>query len=125
MKCVLAFSALLVLGTLVAGDVRGLEIQVGPRTLVVSSGGDHVTVHTDFQGWPESESLLEIAPEGGATTTVTIVDEFLDDCGFYVVRCNRQAAAAAVGEFQGKQTTAIVTLTVEGNRGVEVIAVRK
>ena len=127
MKRAIAFVVLFVWGTSVASDVHGLEIQVAPRTLVVSSGGDNVTIHTDFRGfpWDDASVVLEIAPDGGAPSPVTIIEDFLDDCGFYVVRCDRQAAAAAVGEFEGKRTTATVVLCVDDDCGVEEIAVRK
>lgn len=127
MNRVIAFVVVFALAALVAGDARGLEIQVAPQTLVVSSGGDNVTIHTDFPGFPGEGATfaLEIEPEGGSPTTVTITDEFLDDCGFYVVRCDRQAAAAAVGDFEGKFTTAVVTLCIDTHCGSEVIAVRK
>jgi hypothetical protein len=93
----------------------------------VSSGGDNVTIHTDFPGFPGKNATvaLEIEPKGGSPTAVTITDEFLDDCGFYVVRCDRQAAAAAVGDFEGKFTTATVTLCIDGDCGSEEINVRK
>jgi hypothetical protein len=45
--------------------------------------------------------------------------------GMAVVRCNRLDAADAVGEFEGKRTTATVTLTIMGDSGSEVITVRK
>jgi hypothetical protein len=110
-----------------AGEAQGLEIQVAPQTLVVSSGGDNVTIHTDFPNFPEegAQVTLEIEPEGGNSTTVKITDEFLDDCGFYVVRCDRQAAAQAVGDFEGKFTTAVVTLCIDGDCDSEEIKVRK
>ena len=128
MRCVLAFIALFALGTFVASDVHGLEIQVAPQTLVVSSGGDNVTIHTDLPGSPDAPDppfVLTITPDGGSPSEVAIDDVFLDDCYRYVVRCDRQAAAAAVGEFEGKRTTATVTLTVDGDSGAEVITVRK
>ncbi len=123
MRCVLV--ALLVLATFVVGDVLGLEIQVAPRTLVVSSGGDNVTIHTDFPGVPDATVSLQIGPAGGAASTVTITEDWVDDCGFYVVRCDRLAAAEAVGEFEGKTTTATVTVCVGDDSGSEEITVRK
>ena len=133
MRCVIAFIALFALGTFVAGDVQGLEIQVAPQTLVVSSGGDNlsggqnVTIHTDFPGEPGDgvSVVLQIGPAGGEAKPVAIIEDWVDLCGFYVVRCNRQAAAAAVGEFEGKWTTAIVSLCIGGDCGSEEITVRK
>ena len=69
--------------------------------------------------------VLQIEPAGGTASTVAIIADFLDDRGYYVARCDRQAAASAVGEFEGKRTTAIVSLCIAGDCGAEEIAVRK
>ena len=125
MRRMIAFIALFALATFVAGDVMGLEIQVGPQTIVESSGGDNVTVHTDFPGEPEGLSvILEIGPKGGTAKGVDIVDAWVDDCGFYVVRCDRQAAVSAVGDFEGKFTDAIVDLYIGSACGSQEIRVR-
>jgi hypothetical protein len=111
----------------IAGNAFGLGIQVAPQTLVVSSGGDNLTLHTSFRGYPPEDApvVLEITPEGGTPKEVPIVHTHLDDRGYYVVRCNRLDAADAVGEFEGQRTTATVTLTIMGDSGSEVITVRK
>jgi hypothetical protein len=128
MRCVPALIGLVLLGAFAAADVYGLEIEVGPQTLVVSSCGDNLTVHTNFSGFPSDGDRLEITPAGGPTKVVDIVARWTYDRGYYVVRCDRQVAAEAVGEFDGKWTTATVTLTVYdelGGCGSDEIAVRK
>lgn len=111
----------------IASSAFGLDIQVAPQTLVVSSGGDNLTVHTNFRGYPPDGGSVElvITPDGGSPGVVPIVHTHLDDRGYFVVRCNRQDAANAVGEFEGKGTTATVTLTIMGDMGDQVINVRK
>lgn len=118
-----AFLALIV----IAANAFALGIQVAPQTLVVSSGGDNLTVHTSFRGYPPDGApvILTITPDGGVTADVPIVHTHLDDRGYFVVRCNRQDAADAVGKFDGKRTTATVTLTIMDDPGAEVITVRK
>ena len=112
---------------LVATAAFGLDIQVAPRTLVISSGGDNLTVHTSFRGYPPAGApvALEIESEDGGVTEVPIVHTHLDDRGYLVVRCTREAAAEAVGEFAGKRTTATVILTIMGDPGSQTITVRK
>jgi hypothetical protein len=127
MRLVLAFIGLIALGALAGSSACALEIQVAPQTLVVSSGGDNLTVHTNFPGFPPAGMpvILDITPWGGAITELPIIGQWVDDCGFYVVRCDRQTAADAVGPFDGKRTTAVVTLTILGCSGYDEIDVRK
>ncbi len=132
MRLAVASIALFGLTAIGAGEALGLDIQVAPQTLVVSSGGGNVTIHTDYRAIPNEEVSfgLTVTPAGGIAATVPITDVFLDDCGFYVVRCDRQAAAKAVGPFEGKRTTATFRLCVEstsgdGGCGEEAITVRK
>ena len=127
MKWAYAFTGACALGALAVAAEDGLEIQVAPRMLVISSGGDNVTVHTSFSGYPAEGTLvaLDITAVGGEPQIVPIVEDFLDDCGFYVVRCDRQEAALAVGAFDGKRTTATVTLTIGDAWGAQEITVQK
>ena len=132
MKCVVACVALFALGTFVAGDVQALEIQVAPRVLVMSSAGEWLTIHTDLYEfeYPDASFVLTITPDGGSPNGVEIYSVFLDDCFRYVVRCTRSDASEAVGDFEGKSTTATVTLTVKccdlgfEDEGSEEITVR-
>jgi hypothetical protein len=126
-RVVLALISFVAIGVFVSSDARGLEIQVAPQNLVVSSGGDNVTLHTDHYDYPPEGVLPElvITPQDGEAQVVTVTAAFLDDCNYYVVRCSRQAAATAIGEFDGRWTTATVTLTIGEDSASEKINVRK
>ena len=108
--CVLAF---------LAGSAVALEIQVAPQTLVLSSAGGKLTVHTDIPFSMAETVCLDI--DG----TVVEVSTFADDCGNLVAQCTKAAAAEAIGDFEGKTTTVTVTLTVNGDSASEDIRVRK
>lgn len=108
---------------LLTSSAFGLEIQLGPRTLVLSSGGDQLTIHTDFSYRAVRTVTLDI----GDTTEVFIVT-WADDCGNLVARCSKTAVREAVGVFSGKFTTVDVTLTVnesDEDSDTEVLRVRK
>lgn len=110
---------------LLTSSAFGLEIQLGPRTLVLSSGGDQLTIHTDFNYVDVDDVTLDI----GDTTGVSIVT-WADDCGNLVARCSKDDVADAVGDFRGKFTRVMVTLTVDYDddkwvSDSEVLRVRK
>lgn len=100
-------------------SATALEIQVAPQTLVLSSGGGKLTVHTDVPYyWVESVSLYV---NGTEVTCYT----FADDCGDLVAQCTRAAAAEEIGDFDGKRTIATITLDVDGDSASEDIVVKK
>ena len=105
--------------TLALSAVVSLEIRVAPSTLVLSSGGGNLTVHTNVAYSLESDVLLEV--EGKEIEPRT----FADDRGFLVAQCGKGEAAAAIGDFEGRFTTAEVTLTVDGASATEIILVRR
>lgn len=111
---------------LLASSAFGLEIQLGPRTLVLSSGGDQLTIHTDFPFAAVDGVTLDI---GG--TLVSEVAIWEDDCGYLVARCSKEAVEEVVGnDFEGRFTTVGVTLAVESDilgadSATETLRVRK
>ena len=106
---------------LLASSAFGLEIQLGPRTLVLSSGGDQLTIHTDFA----YKSVEGVTLDIGDTSDVYVVT-WEDDCGNLVVRCSKDAVKVAVGDFDGRFTTVDVTLTVNNSaQDSEILRVRK
>jgi hypothetical protein len=89
--------------------------------LVLSSGGDQLTIHTDIPYLDVDTVGLDI----GESTGVSVVT-WADDCGNLVVRCSKEAVSEAVGDFDGRFTTVDVTLTVNGSAlDTEVLRVRK
>jgi hypothetical protein len=109
---------LCVLG-LAASAAFSLEIRVAPSTLVLSSGGGNLTVHTNVRFADANEVALDI---DGVDVDVRT---FADDRGFLVAQCGKDDAAAAIGPFSGTFTTATITLSVDGAGASEVIRVRK
>ncbi|MGD9127205.1 MAG: hypothetical protein PVH19_07475 [Planctomycetia bacterium] len=105
--------------TLIAGVGVALDIQVAPQTLVLSSNGGKLTVHTDIPFEMAENVALDI--DG----TDVVITTFADDCGNLVAQCTKEAAKAAIGEFEGKTTTVTVTLTVDGDSDSEDIRVKK
>lgn len=102
-----------------AGSAVALEIQVAPQTLVLSSSGGQLTVHTDVPFAMAEAVSLEV--DG----TVIEVNTFADNCGNLVAQCSKDAAADAIGDFEGNTTTVTVTLTVDGDSASEDIRVKK
>jgi hypothetical protein len=94
---------------LLAGSAFGfdLDIQLSPPTLVLSSGGDQLTIHTNFPHSAVDDVTLVIAGND-----VTVENTWADDCGDLVVRCSKEAVREAVGPFEDKFTEVDVTLTV-------------
>lgn len=108
--------------------VYGLDIQVAPQTLVLSSSGGQLTVHTDV---PFVDTDRNGEMDGGVVLTVggTVLDcnTFSDTVGNLVAQCSKDDAKEAIGEFDGKWTTVTVALDVYlfGESDSEDIAVKK
>jgi hypothetical protein len=114
-RAAIALVGLVVLGYCTTARAFDLAIQVQPNTLVVSSGGDHWQIHTNYTGALDKDQVaVFIWPEGGEENEVRVWYIFQDDCDRWVVRCKRVDAAGAVGPFDGKRTTATVTLEIIG-----------
>jgi hypothetical protein len=107
------------LPTLVLSAADALQIRVAPSTLVLSSGGGNLTVHTNVPYFLASDVLLEVEGEEMQART------FADDRGFLVAQCRKEEAGDAIGDFEGKFTTAEVRLTVDGASATETILVRE
>ena len=105
---------------LLTSSAFGLEIQLAPRTLVLSSGGDQLTIHTDFPYGAVDKVVLDI----GDSLDVFVVT-WADDCGNLVVRCSKDVVADEVGDFEDKFIWVDVTLTVNGDSAPEILRVRK
>ena len=108
MKKLCAKMGVVCVAALLTSSAFGLEIQLAPRTLVLSSGGDQLTIHTDFPYVAADDAILDI----GDTPGVYVVT-WADDCGNLVVRCSKKAVSEAVGDFDGRFTKVDVTLTVK------------
>lgn len=115
--CVLA-TALCLVG-LLAGPSLGLEIRVAPGTLVLSSAGGSVTVHTDVPYDPALVASLYVGEDYVA------VETFPDDCGNLVAQCSKEAVKAVIGEFEGKFTTVRFTLEVAGESASKDVRVKQ
>ena len=98
----------------------GLEMQLAPRTLVLSSGGDQLTIHTDFPFELAADVALII---GGVP--IDSIKTWPDDCGDLVVRCTKDDVKAVLGKFDGRFTTINVTLVVNSEEDTKVLRVRK
>ena len=127
MKKLYATIGVVCVTVMLTGSAFGLEIQLGPRTLVLSSGGDQLTIHTDCPFGAVEGVTLDI----GGATEVELEDTWADDCGNLVVRCTKETVAEAVGDFDDKFTEVDVTLTVAYKDGsapdsaTEILRVRK
>jgi hypothetical protein len=104
-----------------ADAVQGLEIQVSPQNLVLSSQGGKLTVHTDVPyGGNDQEVELWIRGE-----MVAGFGTFPDNQGNLVVQIDRERAKELIEEFEGKFTTAVVGLAVDGDYAEQTITVKK
>ena len=119
MKKVFVLTVVLAIVTFMAGVGFALSIQVAPQTLVLSSGGGKLTVHTDIPFGMADDVTLDIDGVEVAVTT------FADDCGNLVAQCTKEAAKEAIGDFSEKTKTVTVTLTVDGDSASEDIRVKK
>ena len=99
---------------LIAAD--NLRIRVAPSTLVLSSEGGKLTVHSNARYFQAEDVSLQI--DGTPIAFYT----FPDDRGFLVAQ---DAAAREIDPFPGKFTRVAVTLTVDGASATETIRVRK
>ena len=125
MKKLCAKIGVVCVAVLLAGSAFGgeLDIQLAPRTLVLSSGGDQLTIHTNFPYAATDSAVLDI----GDTCVVDPVT-FSDDCGNLVVRCSKSVVAEEVKnyDFERRFTTVPVTLTVNDSASAaKVLRVRK
>lgn len=120
MKSAIVTFCFLGLGVLAADTALALEIRVAPKTLVLSSPGGKLTVHTDVPYHRDAEVVLDV--DGEAIEAIAV---FADDLGNLVAQCTKEAAKEAIGDFEGKTTTATVTLEVDGETDSEDITVKK
>ena len=119
MKQISIFVGIFCVLAILSSSVFALEIQVSPQTLVLSSSGGKLSVHTDVP--------FSMAGSVSLTINGTAVDAytFADDCGDLVAQCSKTAVKAVIGDFDGKTTTATVALTVNGDSDQETIRVKK
>jgi hypothetical protein len=110
---------LLLVAMTLAGIAHALTIRVAPRVLVLSSEGGRLTVHTDVPYADANDVLLAV--NGINTEVVT----FADDRGNLVAQCDKHDIEEAVGDFDGKWTTAIVTLNVNDESASETLSIKK
>lgn len=118
-KFVVPFVSVLVGVALFAPPVLALDIQVAPSTLVISSNGGQLTVHTDVP-FVFTESVVLIVD--GTSVPCSC---FADNCGDLVAQCSRDVAVGAIGEFSGDRTTVVVTLVVDGVSASRSLSVKR
>ncbi|MBN2475987.1 MAG: hypothetical protein JXB62_15350 [Pirellulales bacterium] len=119
MRKICVVFCLLAVAVFAASNALALEIRVAPATLVLSSPGGNLTVHTDVDFEPGLPVTLVVNDQEVTAHT------FADSLGNLVAQCSKEAAKDAIGDFSGKWTTAIVTLTVCGESASEQIRVKK
>ena len=119
MKKLCATIGVVCVAALLTRSAFGLEIQLAPQTLVLSSGGDQLTIHTDFPYLDAVSVNLYVGNTG------VDVETWDDDCGNLVVRCSKDDVKPIVGDFDGRFTTVTVTLTVNSASASEILRVRK
>jgi len=112
-------SCVFVVVALVAVNLYALEIRVAPHSLVASSNGGKLTVHTDIPYGMAEEVSLEV------NGTSVGIYTFADSLGNLVAQTTKEAVVGVVGDFDGKTTTATITLTVNGDSDSEDIRVKK
>jgi len=115
--CVLA-TALCFVG-LLANTSLGLEIRVAPKTLVLSSAGGSVTVHTDVPFATAGDVSLYV--DG----TAVVVETFADDCLNLVAQCTKEAVKGVIGDIDKKFKTVPFTLEVDGESDSEDVRVKQ
>ncbi len=121
MRPLLVLVCLVAVAALATTSAFGLEINVGPKTLVLSSGVQSVTVHTDCPYWTVEKVQLFVGE-----TEVPILYTWANSSGNLVVRCSKDDVAEVVVFPEGASTTtAIVTLSVNGDSAWQSIVVRK
>ena len=110
---------LLITIAMLSGSALALTIRVAPQALVLSSSGGNLTVHTDIPCGDVEQVALAV------NGTTFAVRTFADNLGNLVAQCDKDVVKEAVGDFDGKWTTAAVTLTVNGVSATETISVKK
>jgi len=90
------------------GNVFSLDITASPKTLVLSSQGHCVTIHTDIDG----DLVLDAAVAVDGTEIAASF--FEDDCGNLVARSSRDDVKQIIGL---SATQAVFTLTVDTELG--------
>ena len=119
MRTLRAMVCLFVVALFTTNSAFGLEIRVAPQTLVLSSGGGKLTVHTDV---PFGRNVpVSLAVNGTPVRVYT----FPDSLGNLVAQCTKAAVKQVLGDFDGKRTTATITLTVNGISESQTITVKK
>ena len=104
---------------LFANNVFGLNIQVAPQTLVLSSAGGSVTVHTDVPFATAGDVSFEV---NGISVGVTTFD---DDCGNLVAQCTKEAVKDVIGVTDEKFIWVTFTLKVDGVSDSEEVRVKQ
>ena len=104
---------------ILVNSAYALTIRVAPQTLVLSSAGGKLTVHTDVP-YTEAETVLLKVND-----SLIEIDTFADNLGNLVAQCDKADVEASIGEFDGKWTTAVVSLEVDGDSASEIITVKK
>ena len=104
---------------LLANNVFGLNIRVAPKTLVLSSDGGSVTVHTDVPyGMAETVSFW-------VNGTEVEVRTYWDDRGNLVAQCSKEAVKGVVGEIDEKFIVVAMKLVVNGDEDSEDVRVKQ
>ena len=126
MRKLVAMISVMCAAVLLSASAFGLEIQLGPRTLVLSSGGDQLTIHTNVGFSAVDGVTLDI---GDIHLMEDDLAMWADSCGNLVVRCSKEDVEEAVGDFDGLFKEIDVTLTVvsggAADSDTQVLRVRK
>jgi hypothetical protein len=104
---------------MLSGSALALTIRVAPQALVLSSKGGNLTVHTDIPYWEAVAVTLTV------NDTSFVPRTFADNLGNLVAQCSKQEVEGAIDDFDGRWTSAIVTLTVDDVSASETISVKK
>ena len=104
---------------LFANNVLGLNIRVAPKTLVLSSDGGSVTVHTDVPFAMAGEVSLYV--DG----TSVAVETFADDRLNLVAQCTKEAVKDVIGDIDAKFIWVTFTLEVDGDSASEEVRVKQ
>ena len=115
--CVLA-TALCLVG-LLAGPSLGLEIRVAPGTLVLSSAGGSVTVHTDVPFATAGDVFFYV--DGTSVGVETSADDRLN----LVAQCSKEAVKAVIDDFDEKSIWVTFALKVDGVLDEEEVRVKQ
>ncbi len=123
MRPLLVLVCLVAVAALATTSAFGLEINVGPKTLVLSSGVQSVTVHTDYPYWMVDVEGVRLVVGG---TEVPILYTWANSSGNLVVRCSKDdVSEVVVFPVGASTTTAMVKLDVNDESASQSIVVRK